>query len=191
MYVLLVFNWDYRQISFLIKKLQVTNFWIAYCMVHSNFFRYIACCLTNCLAPIIVLLCLLKTIGMMIDQIFYPEHTVFLLQFCSVPVIRCQCKILCWLIWWHVWKFIFYLYLIHNFLTNYLSLPWTEKGCSCWWEARASEDPSPQHDHCPWDDRKHCWCLQWQDLQPGWDQAWDDWPLSRRVLHLLQAGQAR
>jgi hypothetical protein len=33
--------------------------------------------------------------------------------------------------------------------------------------------------------------VQRQNLQPGWDQALDDWPLPRRVLHLVQASEAR
>lgn len=38
-------------------------------------------------------------------------------------------------------------------LLNHLVLSTSEARGTCWWEARASEDPSPQHDHRARDDR--------------------------------------
>lgn len=34
-----------------------------------------------------------------------------------------------------------------------------------------SENAPAKHDHCPRNDRKHHWSLQWQDLQPGGSQG--------------------
>lgn len=50
-----------------------------------------------------------------------------------------------------------------------------------------SQNPPEEHDHCPWDYRKHHCSVQWKDLWPGRDQARDDWSLPGRVLHLIQA----
>merc|ERR1711894_655948 len=58
-------------------------------------------------------------------------------------------------------------------------------------EARHCEDSPEEHGGGPRDDRLHCWCLQRESLHSGGDQARDDWTLPGRVLHLLQACQAR
>merc|ERR1712110_595743 len=69
--------------------------------------------------------------------------------------------------------------------------PQEEEGRSRQREAGCCEDPPEEHGGCPRDDRLHCWCLQREGLHPGGDQARDDRPLPGRVLHLLQACQAR
>ncbi len=58
-------------------------------------------------------------------------------------------------------------------------------------EARRGQDAPARHDHRPGDDRIHRRSLQRKELQPGGDQARDDRTLPGRVLHHLQAGQAR
>jgi hypothetical protein len=63
-----------------------------------------------------------------------------------------------------------------------------EAGGSFRWEARACKDTSSQHDHCTRDDWKRDWCVQWQDLQPGWDQGmWEHphMPMASNMLILL------
>merc|ERR1711881_760611 len=37
----------------------------------------------------------------------------------------------------------------------------------------------------------NCWCLQWQGVHSSGNQARNDWTLFGRVLHLLQACEAR
>merc|ERR1719232_2015959 len=66
-----------------------------------------------------------------------------------------------------------------------------KKECPPQREARHREDSPEEHDRGPRDDRLHRWCVQRQGLHPGGDQARDDWTLSWRVLHLLQACEAR
>merc|ERR1711970_730857 len=66
-----------------------------------------------------------------------------------------------------------------------------EEGSPSQREARCCEDSSEKHDRCPRDDWINCWCLQRQGFHPGRNQARNDWPLLGRILHLLQACEAR
>ncbi|KAH0511247.1 40S ribosomal protein S15 [Microtus ochrogaster] len=66
-----------------------------------------------------------------------------------------------------------------------------QKGGAAHGEARGGEDPPARHDHPARDGGEHGGRVQRQDLQPGGDQAGDDRPPPGRVLHHLQACEAR
>jgi len=56
---------------------------------------------------------------------------------------------------------------------------------------RRCQDPSQRHGNCARDDGIHGRGIQRQNLQPGWNQARNDWTLSGWILHHLQASETR